>query len=199
MLACVWLISFVMGFLPIYSGWNTSDGRVQNYAHPDQCDFSVETLFYSLTIGVGTFYIPLIVLYLMYMRILTISYAHVKAIRAQTTLYNNFDHNDKQTSNNNTLREHRATITLFIIMGAFSVCWLPYFTLFTISPLANVKASPLVQEIFLWMGYFNSFINPFVYGMTNREYRMAFKLLLCSWRRKEHIVLHQREADLMCS
>ncbi|XP_055347006.1 histamine H2 receptor-like [Paramacrobiotus metropolitanus] len=203
MLTFVWLLSFVIAFVPIYFGWNTFSGVVQNRHNPIRCDFLVESLPYSLTIGVGTFYIPLLILYLMYIRILTISYAHVKAIRAQTTLYNNnLDGNaDKQTSNSNTLREHRATITLFIIMGAFSICWLPYFTLFTISPRleeTHTQPDPLVAEIFLWMGYFNSFVNPFVYGMTNREYRNAFKLLLCSWRKSQNPVMHPRETDLMC-
>ncbi|OQV17393.1 Histamine H2 receptor [Hypsibius exemplaris] len=199
MLTIVWLMSAVIGFLPIYLGWNTEDGRVQNVDNPLICDFPVENLFYSFTIGVGTFYIPLLILYLMYTKILTISYGHVKAIRAQTTLHNQFD-GEKQNSNKNILLQHRATLTLFIIVGAFSICWLPYFTCFTISPLTAMSDRPLMANIFLWMGYFNSFINPFVYGMTNREYRSAFHQLLCSWRKHpEHFpVLQHREPDYLC-
>ena len=207
MLTIVWLMSAVIGFLPIYLGWNTDDGRIQNRDDPSICDFFVENLFYSFTIGVGTFYIPLLVLYLMYTKILTISYGHVKAIRAQTTLYNNYDGVEKHNSNKNILLQHRATLTLFIIVGAFSICWLPYFTCFTISPLTAMSDRPLMANIFLWMGYFNSFINPFVYGMTNREYRSAFKQLLCSWRKptssayrnaaENFPVLAQRDPDLL--
>ncbi|GAV02852.1 hypothetical protein RvY_13366 [Ramazzottius varieornatus] len=190
MLSMVWLLSAAIGFLPIYFGWNTSDGRIQNYGCPTECGFAVESLTYSLTIGVGTFFIPLFILYVMYAKILTISYAHVKAIRAQTTLYSQFPadgvRSDKQNTNRNTLAQHRATLTLFIIVGAFSVCWLPYFTCFTISPRYAMSTFPLMAEIFLWMGYFNSFVNPFVYGMTNREYRAAFKSLLCRWGKPEN-------------
>jgi hypothetical protein len=200
MLTIVWLLSAIIGFLPIYLGWNTSDGRIQNRDNPLSCDFPVETFVYSLTIGVGTFYIPLVILSILYTKILKISYGHVKAIRAQTTLHNHYDGVEKQNSNRNILLQHRATLTLFIIVGAFSICWLPYFTCFTISPRTAMADQPLMASIFLWMGYFNSFINPFVYGMTNREYRSAFKQLLCSWRKPEHLpVLHgTRETDLIC-
>lgn len=67
-------------------------------------------------------------------------------------------------SHTHILRQHRATITLFIIVGAFTACWLPYFTCFTVNPLDAIQIHPVVEEVFLWMGYSNSCINPFVYG-----------------------------------
>ena len=125
MLTAVWILSALIAFVPIYSGWNTSDGRVQNVEEDStSCSFLVENLAYSLTIGVGTFYIPLLVLYLMYMKILTISYGHVKQIRAQTYTSKerpgNQEHRHRTHSHTHILRQHRATITLFIIVGAFS-------------------------------------------------------------------------------
>jgi 7 transmembrane receptor (rhodopsin family) len=55
-------------------------------------------------------------------------------------------------------------LTLFIIVGAFTLCWLPYFTCFTVNPLHAIPLNPALEEVFLWMGYSNSFVNPFVYG-----------------------------------
>ncbi|OQV12765.1 putative Histamine H2 receptor [Hypsibius exemplaris] len=196
MLTVVWILSALIAFVPIYSGWNTADGRVQNVGN-DTCVFAVESVPYSLTIGVGTFYIPLFILYLMYAKILRISYGHVKAIRAQTCrstkewMATAGGGQPQRTSSHshNILRQHRATLTLFIIVGAFTLCWLPYFTCFTVNPLHALQLNPVVEEVFLWMGYSNSFVNPFVYGMTNREYRAAFRRLLCSWKRRSKLSL----------
>ncbi|GAV03327.1 hypothetical protein RvY_13769 [Ramazzottius varieornatus] len=214
MLTAVWILSALIAFVPIYSGWNTSDGRVQNVdeASSHNCVFLVETLPYSITIGIGTFYIPLIVLYIMYMKILTISYGHVKQIRAQTYISkecipkdDGHHHRHRTHSHTHILRQHRATITLFIIVGAFTACWLPYFTCFTVNPLDAIQIHPVVEEVFLWMGYSNSCINPFVYGMTNREYRAAFRRLLCNWRKRESKYSisqshtdHHGESDNIC-
>lgn len=207
MLAFVWILSAVIAFVPIYSGWNTSDGLIQNL-DSSECIFAVENPAYSLTIGVGTFFIPLFILYLMYARILTISYKHVRAIRVQTyhSKQASVEEAKRQRSNSqtHTLRQHRATITLFIIVGVFTVCWLPYFILFTILPMKIVSTSVLVDDIVLWMGYLNSFANPFVYGMTNREYRTAFRKLLCSWKRPRLLTTTasqpkiSNELDLIC-
>ncbi|XP_055345618.1 histamine H2 receptor-like [Paramacrobiotus metropolitanus] len=192
LLALTWLLSALIAFVPIYSGWNTADGRLQNSADERQCLFTVDNPYYSVTLGVGTFYIPLLILYVMYAKILKISYAHVQAIRSQTYHPSTAghakeatpQHNPRSRSNSHShvLRQHRATLTLFIIVGAFTACWLPYFTLFTVHPFGIIGTTPLVEEVALWLGYLNSFVNPFVYGMTNREYRAAFSKLLCSWR-----------------
>ncbi|KAE8285940.1 Histamine H2 receptor [Larimichthys crocea] len=70
------------------------------------------------------------------------------------------------------LREHKATVTLAAVIGAFVVCWLPYFILFTVLGLkehpdpSTVPAFPIV----LWLGYANSALNPILYGALNRDF-----------------------------
>ncbi|XP_041484271.1 5-hydroxytryptamine receptor 1D-like [Lytechinus variegatus] len=79
-----------------------------------------------------------------------------------------------------TAREHRATKTLGIVTGAFLACWLPFFLNALIVPLCKDACDlpRLWGSIFLWLGYFNSMLNPIIYTKFNRDFQKAFKKLL---------------------
>lgn len=84
-------------------------------------------------------------------------------------------------------REQKAATTLGIIVGAFTVCWLPFFLLSTARPFICGTACsciPLwVERTFLWLGYANSLINPFIYAFFNRDLRTTYRSLLqCQYR-----------------
>ncbi|KAL4640077.1 5-hydroxytryptamine receptor 7 [Arapaima gigas] len=84
-------------------------------------------------------------------------------------------------------REQKAATTLGIVVGAFSVCWLPFFLLSTARPfICGVRCScvPLwVERTLLWLGYANSLINPFIYAFFNRDLRTTYRnLLRCRYR-----------------
>ena len=80
-------------------------------------------------------------------------------------------------------RERKAAKTLAIITGAFVVCWLPFFVCATLMPLfpeyANEYFDKRMLSVFLWLGYFNSTLNPIIYTIFSPEFRQAFKRLLC--------------------
>lgn len=80
----------------------------------------------------------------------------------------------KETSN----REGKAIITLGVIMGAFTACWLPFFILALIQPLCNQCIPSRVMTFFQWLGFINSFLNPFIYARFNTEFRRPFKEIL---------------------
>lgn len=75
-------------------------------------------------------------------------------------------------------REHKAAKTLGIIMGAFILCWLPFFIWYVTSTICgNTCDTPkVVVDILFWIGYFNSAMNPIIYAYFNREFREAFKV-----------------------
>ncbi|XP_071489025.1 5-hydroxytryptamine receptor 1D-like [Diadema antillarum] len=79
-----------------------------------------------------------------------------------------------------TAREQRATKTLGIVTGAFLICWLPFFLRALILPLCNESCYvPRVWDsLFLWLGYFNSMLNPIIYTKFNQDFQRAFKKLL---------------------
>ncbi|XP_041370868.1 octopamine receptor 1-like [Gigantopelta aegis] len=96
-------------------------------------------------------------------------------------------------------REKKAAKTLAIIVGAFILCWMPFFTIYVIDAFCDRCIHPQVFSVFFWLGYCNSAINPCVYALFSRDFRFAFKKLL-TWkqlRRKmtkslsENISMHQ--------
>ncbi|KAK7871680.1 hypothetical protein R5R35_009045 [Gryllus longicercus] len=82
-------------------------------------------------------------------------------------------------------RERKAAKTLAIITGAFVVCWLPFFIMALLLPLCETcYISDYLQSFFLWLGYFNSTLNPVIYTIFSPEFRQAFKRILCGSGRR---------------
>ncbi|KYN34598.1 Octopamine receptor beta-3R [Trachymyrmex septentrionalis] len=73
--------------------------------------------------------------------------------------------------------EHKAARTLGIIMGAFLLCWLPFFLWYLTTSLCGEACycPDTVVSVLFWIGYFNSALNPLIYAYFNRDFRDAFK------------------------
>lgn len=77
-------------------------------------------------------------------------------------------------------RERKAAKTLAIITGAFVACWLPFFLVTLLQTFFTyLQLPPVVYSFFLWLGYFNSTLNPVIYTIFSPEFRQAFKRILC--------------------
>lgn len=81
-------------------------------------------------------------------------------------------------------RERKAAKTLAIITGAFVVCWMPFFVIAVLLPICadECPISPVIISLFLWLGYFNSTLNPILYTIFNQDFRNAFTRILCGRR-----------------
>ncbi|XP_066902526.1 5-hydroxytryptamine receptor [Halyomorpha halys] len=87
-------------------------------------------------------------------------------------------------------RERKAAKTLAIITGAFVVCWLPFFIMALLMPLCpSCEISDSLASLFLWLGYFNSTLNPIIYTVFSPEFRLAFKKMLCGVSRSSQAQL----------
>lgn len=76
-------------------------------------------------------------------------------------------------------RERKAAKTLAIITGAFVICWLPFFIMAITLPLCeSCHINDSIASFFLWLGYFNSTLNPVIYTIFSPEFRQAFKRIL---------------------
>lgn len=85
-----------------------------------------------------------------------------------------------KSSVSNSSHERKATKTLGVIMGGFTLCWLPFFILAVIRPLVDPNDIPQwLISLLMWLGYFNSFLNPVIYARFNRDFRTPFKEILC--------------------
>lgn len=103
---------------------------------------------------------------------LALFHPQVRRIRAATPSF---------TRSSASLREHKASMTLATVLGVFIVCWLPYIIFFTCMGLRRETEPPrLTHSVVLWLGYFNSALNPILYPALNRDFRRAYRhLLLC--------------------
>ncbi len=71
---------------------------------------------------------------------------------------------------------------LGIIIGAYIVCWLPFFVLALVRhtlPQPDIDVPYWLDWLTLWLGWTNSLINPFVYAVNNRDFRTPFREILC--------------------
>lgn len=187
----VWTVSLAVSFLPIQMGWNTVNGTVQNHGPGDperKCRFELNRP-YVLTDSLLTFYLPLTAMCWTYLQILRIARAQAKRIiSARPTCITSYNCRNNPSTTTTVvssvsavaMREHKATMTLAAVIGAFVVCWLPYFILFTVLGLQEHPDPNTVPEypIVLWLGYANSALNPILYGALNRDFRSAYTHLL---------------------
>ncbi|XP_066516206.1 5-hydroxytryptamine receptor 1F isoform X2 [Hoplias malabaricus] len=76
-------------------------------------------------------------------------------------------------------RERRAALTLGLILGAFVVCWLPFFLKEVIvNSCPSCSTSAVLADFLTWLGYLNSLINPLIYTIFNEDFKKAFQKLL---------------------
>lgn len=74
--------------------------------------------------------------------------------------------------------DHKAAITVGIIMGVFLVCWVPFFCINIVAAFCKTCIPDVTFKILTWLGYSNSAFNPIIYSIFNTEFREAFKRIL---------------------
>ncbi|XP_014486016.1 PREDICTED: probable G-protein coupled receptor No9 [Dinoponera quadriceps] len=75
--------------------------------------------------------------------------------------------------------ETKAAKTLGIIVGGFIMCWLPFFTMYVVRAFCPNCIHPTVFSVLFWLGYCNSAINPCIYALFSKDFRFAFKRIIC--------------------
>ncbi|KAM8853049.1 alpha-2B adrenergic receptor [Synchiropus picturatus] len=78
-------------------------------------------------------------------------------------------------------REKRFTFVLAVVMGVFVMCWFPFFLSYSLKAICPESCSIPVPlfKFFFWIGYCNSCLNPVIYTIFNKDFRKAFKRILC--------------------
>ncbi|XP_063498670.1 histamine H2 receptor isoform X3 [Symphalangus syndactylus] len=166
-LVLIWVISITLSFLSIHLGWNSRNESSKSNHTTSKCKVQVNEV-YGLVDGLVTFYLPLLIMCITYYRIFKVARDQAKRI------------NHISSWKAATIREHKATVTLAAVMGAFIICWFPYFTAFVYRGLRGDDAiNEVLEAIVLWLGYANSALNPILYAALNRDFRTGYQQLFC--------------------
>lgn len=82
-------------------------------------------------------------------------------------------------------REMSKTVTMAAVLGLFALFWSPYAAVTLIITVESYCDAKLyyIRRWFLLLGMFNCSINWIIYGLKNKDFKEAFKAILCSNRR----------------
>uniref|UniRef100_A0A3Q2QAB5 Bradykinin receptor B2 n=1 Tax=Fundulus heteroclitus TaxID=8078 RepID=A0A3Q2QAB5_FUNHE len=90
-------------------------------------------------------------------------------------------------------KDKRATTLVLAVLLAFLICWLPFHLLKIPSRLKSAgiltscsseKTIYFCEQIFLYLAFFNSVLNPILYVIAGNSFREKVKELLTQWDRK---------------
>ncbi|XP_075680198.1 uncharacterized protein LOC113791145 [Dermatophagoides pteronyssinus] len=84
-------------------------------------------------------------------------------------------------------QEKKAARQLGVILGAFILCWMPYIITYVVTAYCTYCISLTVHQVTIWLGYLNSFLNPFLYALCNENFKHAFKKMLGRLQQPQHI------------
>ncbi|NWV69888.1 5HT4R protein, partial [Malurus elegans] len=138
---------------------------------------------YAITCSVVAFYIPFLLMALAYHRIYESRGNHqehqANLQEPRGNVQEPRQHGPDQHSSHRMRTETKAAKTLCIIMGCFCLCWAPFFVTNIVDPFVNYSVPSKLWTAFLWLGYINSGLNPFLYAFLNKAFRRAFLIILC--------------------
>ncbi|KAM4709550.1 alpha-1D adrenergic receptor [Discoglossus pictus] len=204
-LILLWVSSMVISIGPLL-GWKEPPP-------PDDRDCSItEEPGYALFSSLFSFYLPLLVILVMYFRVYIVARRTTKSLEAGVKKERNksmevvlrihcrsvMEDSNTNSRNKHTFRsslsvrllkfsrEKKAAKTLAIVVGVFILCWLPFFLILPLgSFFPSLKPSESVFKVIFWLGYFNSCVNPIIYPCSSKEFKRAFiRLLRCQCRRR---------------
>ena len=203
-LASLWVLSALISFLPIHLGWHRTEEE-EDVLTANPSSISTPTLLtppptlspsdryscmlalnplYAVISSAVSFYAPCVVMVFIYVKLYQYARMHVKSIKRTWATGSSMAPVSpsgqplEARQGQYKLQDHKAAVTLGVIMGTFLFCWVPFFTINIIGAFCSHCIPPIVFAIFTWLGYLNSTMNPVIYSIFNVEFREAFKRVL---------------------
>ena len=149
---------------------------------------------YTLFLTIFYFFGPSTVMTYSYIRIFIVARRHARQIEA---LNASIAQNNRQLGSSENVRTKRVSFligesakrqfkkdaksafVLLIVIIVFVTCWLPHAVTMYAVAFGYNGFSDTFYVITTWLAMTNSMLNPILYGILNRQYRTAFKRLVC--------------------
>ncbi|KAM9495250.1 trace amine-associated receptor 13c-like [Clarias gariepinus] len=136
------------------------------------CTLLMNALWAILSIVIG-FILPCCVMICLYAQIFFISKKHARKMEGVKQ-----GRDDLTKFSQKEKHENKAVKTLGIVVGAFNVCWMPFFLISLLDPFINFATPSLLFDVFSWLGYINSTLNPIIYGFFYPWFRKTLSLIV---------------------
>ncbi|XP_017117463.1 dopamine receptor 1 isoform X1 [Drosophila elegans] len=198
-IAAIWLLAAFVSFVPISLGIHRPDQPLifeDNGKKYPTCALDL-TPTYAVVSSCISFYFPCVVMIGIYCRLYCYAQKHVKSIKAVTRpgevaekqRYKSIRRPKNQPkkfkvrnlhthSSPYHVSDHKAAVTVGVIMGVFLICWVPFFCVNITAAFCKTCIGGQTFKILTWLGYSNSAFNPIIYSIFNKEFRDAFKRIL---------------------
>lgn len=176
MIATSWGIAAAYSFSLLYSRANVHG--LDDFLKSIYCLGSCNLLFNALWGALDTliaFFLPCSVMVGLYAKIFSVARGHIKKIEDVNRGLNLSGEHVNRLSHSS---ERKAAKTLGIVVGAFIFCWMPFFVNSIVDPYTNFSTPAILFEIFTWLGYFNSTLNPIIYGLFYPWFRKSLYLII---------------------
>ncbi|XP_077075793.1 trace amine-associated receptor 13c-like [Siphateles boraxobius] len=135
------------------------------------CSLLFNVLWGALDTLIG-FFLPCSVMVGLYASIFVIAKKHARKLDDAN------QHEKENVFKISRRSDHKAAKTLGVVVGAFIICWLPFFINSMIDPYINFSTPVALFEVFVWLGYINSTINPIIYGFFYPWFRKTLSLII---------------------
>ncbi|EDV91627.1 GH19686 [Drosophila grimshawi] len=197
-IAAIWLLAAFVSFVPISLGIHRPDQPLifeDNGKKYPTCALDL-TPTYAVVSSCISFYFPCVVMIGIYCRLYCYAQKHVKSIKAVTrpgevaekqryksirrpkNQPKKFKVRNLHHSSPYHVSDHKAAVTVGVIMGVFLICWVPFFCVNIMAAFCKTCIGGQTFKILTWLGYSNSAFNPIIYSIFNKEFRDAFKRIL---------------------
>ncbi|XP_077443601.1 trace amine-associated receptor 1-like [Stigmatopora argus] len=135
---------------------------LQNGKCQDWC--LIEVLMENTIGPILSFYLPVIIILCIYLKILLVALRHARSIHCSLKVVSK--------------TERKATKTLASVLGVFLICWTPFFVCITYLPFSSGLVPDSVIETLNWLTLSNSMLNPFIYAFFYRWFRAGFRIII---------------------
>ncbi|XP_031556389.1 melatonin receptor type 1B-B-like [Actinia tenebrosa] len=200
MVIAVFVIAGVFVLLPILAGF----AKFEFWPARAACFLTLNTSFPAIRRTCISFYIlvytilPLAVIGFCYYKVHTVVSAHKKAV---------FPQNAGAFCPSISVDEIRVTKTIFSVVFAFILCWIPSIIVEMLNSIYGSRSLPRWSYmIHVYLAYVSCATNPIIYGVTNKIFRKILrKSFGCLFRQDISVIqaqtinnmIDQREAVMM--
>ncbi|XP_056007842.1 melanopsin-like isoform X3 [Ostrea edulis] len=138
---------------------------------PEYPGNTVRSIIFHFIIQTSNLYLPLGIMLFCYIRIFQEIKKHMQRM----------DENSAMDRKQIFAQQRRVTVTLFIVLACFVLCWLPYCVYANYVTFTEDKATipAWTNGVAYCAGYMNSACNPIIYAWRSPSFREGYKEILC--------------------